>query len=474
MTDFLGHLVDAPLANILIIAGLLFLGVGVVGKVTGKIEPSTMGRLMAGLLGLVLLAAGVVAHIRRDSSNKNQAVVSAQPVLRAFSVTPAQVTKGGTVTISWDVLNADDVEIEPFGQVPATGDRVVQPEQTTTYRLSATNKSGGRSGTFQEVIVHEPKRKQAAEDSPTPPLPSVAPTGDDRNTSAENQGTTDEQPVYASEPPPPLPDYTQPDDPGGNSRWTPGSWYYDSGQADYYWVPGAWVTPPNGEVWTPPYWGYDGARYQWHAGYWSTSVGFYGGIAYGFGYFGVGYNQSAEHIHSLNRVSYNGGRGGIQKQPPPLELAANRDRIPALGVQMKLARDMRKNPQQYFKGNHGHPPIVVAKAPPLSPHHPEDAEKAKADKAKADAEKAKADKARADADKARADKARADADKAKADKARADADKAKADKARADADKAKADKAKADADKAKADKAKADAERARRSVKRGSFPPKKP
>src|ERR1700733_4178716 len=142
--DFLGHLVDAPLANILIIAGLLFLGIGAVGKVTGKIEPDKMGRMMASFLGLILMTIGLIVHVKGDSPKTS---VSVQPVVRFFSVTPSRVVKGRNVTISWDVLNADEVELEPFGQVPPVGDRVVQPQLTTTYRLNATSKDGGKSGT---------------------------------------------------------------------------------------------------------------------------------------------------------------------------------------------------------------------------------------------------------------------------------------------------------------------------------------
>jgi hypothetical protein len=43
-------------------------------------------------------------------------------------------------------------------------------------------------------------------------------------------------------------------------------------------------------LWTPPYWGWDGGVYIFHAGYWGATVGFYGGIAYGCGYTGAGYD----------------------------------------------------------------------------------------------------------------------------------------------------------------------------------------
>ncbi len=88
--------------------------------------------------------------------------------------------------------------------------------------------------------------------------------------------------------PPAIPVYTQPICPGDGYIWTPGYWAYtDDG---YQWVDGAWVLAPyTGALWTPGYWGYDGGAYVWNAGYWGPTVGYYGGLNYGFGYFGVGF-----------------------------------------------------------------------------------------------------------------------------------------------------------------------------------------
>jgi len=66
VADLLSHLVDAPLANILILAGLAFLAIGILGKISGKIEPSAAGRIMSGLLGAVLLIYGIHAHSAAD------------------------------------------------------------------------------------------------------------------------------------------------------------------------------------------------------------------------------------------------------------------------------------------------------------------------------------------------------------------------------------------------------------------------
>ena len=134
--------------------------------------------------------------------------------------------------------------------------------------------------------------------------------------------------------------------------WTPGYWAY--GPAGYYWVPGVWVRPPQvGVLWTPGYWGWGGGAFIFHEGYWGPHIGFYGGVNYGFGYGGVGfeggywrggvfaYNRSVSNVNvecyqclqqdvvvnnvTVNRVSYNGGTGGIAAQASVQEQAAIRE-----------------------------------------------------------------------------------------------------------------------------------------------------
>ena len=158
--------------------------------------------------------------------------------------------------------------------------------------------------------------------------------------------------------PPPLQVYVQPACPDDGYIWTPGYWAYDNNA--YSWVPGAWVQPPQiGDLWTPPYWGWDGSAYAFNAGYWGPNVGYYGGINYGYGYGGNGYgggrwegghfsyntavnNVSSTSIHNTyidrtvinnntSKVSYNGGKGGLQAQPTAKERqeSSERDLKPA-------------------------------------------------------------------------------------------------------------------------------------------------
>jgi hypothetical protein len=62
MNEILALILGSPVANLLIIAGLIFLGIAVVGNISGKIQPGTAGRLLSGLLGLCLLGGGLVMY----------------------------------------------------------------------------------------------------------------------------------------------------------------------------------------------------------------------------------------------------------------------------------------------------------------------------------------------------------------------------------------------------------------------------
>jgi hypothetical protein len=192
--------------------------------------------------------------------------------------------------------------------------------------------------------------------------------------------------------PPALPVYEQPICPGDGYLWTPGYWYWDDDIADYYWVPGTWVLAPEvGFLWTPGWWGWGGEAFLWHEGFWGPTIGFYGGINYGFGYFGVGFaggrwdgghffynravmNVNVTEIHNVynttvvnntvNHVSYNGGNGGIEAHPTPQEDAAARERhIPPIAAQTEHLQAARGNPQLRASVNHGKPSIAATAKP---------------------------------------------------------------------------------------------------------------
>jgi hypothetical protein len=181
--------------------------------------------------------------------------------------------------------------------------------------------------------------------------------------------------------PPPIPIYEQPYPPAEGYLWTPGYWAYDS---DYYWVPGAWVEPPRvGFLWTPGYWGYNGGNYFFNDGYWGPTVGFYGGINYGYGYGGQGYyggqwvgnafryntavtrvNKNVIHNTYFNkqvvkntgsRASFNGPGGTTVKPTAKEQAAAKAEHIPATSAQQSRVEAAKNIPELHAANNKGKP-----------------------------------------------------------------------------------------------------------------------
>jgi hypothetical protein len=187
--------------------------------------------------------------------------------------------------------------------------------------------------------------------------------------------------------PPILPVYELPPIPGPNYLWTPGYWAYEDD--DYYWVPGTWVVAPRvGLLWTPGYWGWGDGYYRWHAGYWGPHIGYYGGICYGHGYFGSGYeggrwdhgaffyNTAVVHVNgavihntynktiikntTITNVSYNGGKGGITAHATAGEIAAEHEHHEgATALQVQHEHTASKDPSLFAKSNHGKPALTA-------------------------------------------------------------------------------------------------------------------
>jgi hypothetical protein len=283
------------------------------------------------------------------------------------------------------------------------------------------NMAGGGNSAGQPAQVlgesaQEQNQQQGEDYSQQQPAPIVRQGQDSGQQSYDNgaavNGGDDGQPsdaqaddVYANDltdaqantPPPPLPEYDQPPAPDPNYLWTPGYWAW--GPEGYYWVPGCWVDAPyEGALWTPGYWGFFGGSYRFHHGYWGMHIGYYGGVDYGYGYVGHGYyggywnggnffynttitrvNMNAIHnvyVHPVrinnvvisgrigNRVSFNGGRGGVVARPLPAETRVLQERrIPPMATQIQAQHAAAGNRQQLFSQNQGRPAAAAAARP---------------------------------------------------------------------------------------------------------------
>ena len=183
--------------------------------------------------------------------------------------------------------------------------------------------------------------------------------------------------------PPILPVEVQPPVPVAGYIWTPGYWGW--GVSDYYWVPGAWVPPPVvGLLWTPPWWGWNNGFYGFNEGYWGPTVGFYGGINYGYGYSGNGYwggrwegdtfryNTAVTHVNTTvihntyvdktvvskqvntTRTSFN-GPNGVKAEPTAEQKAAAEKKVPPTSQQLARQEAASKDPKLQASANKGHP-----------------------------------------------------------------------------------------------------------------------
>jgi hypothetical protein len=200
------------------------------------------------------------------------------------------------------------------------------------------------------------------------------------------QAAAQEQVANVTIAPPELPVYEQPPIPAPGYMWTPGYWAY--GPAGYFWVPGTWVLPPTvGTLWTPGYWGWRDGIYVWSAGYWGPHIGFYGGVNYGFGYGGYGYeggrwnngvfayNRNVNNFGEVRitnvysktvvvrnnvRVSFNGGSEGTRAQPTPQEEAAAHEQHVAPTAQQTHHQQIAStNKALLASENHGRPAIAA-------------------------------------------------------------------------------------------------------------------
>ncbi len=180
-----------------------------------------------------------------------------------------------------------------------------------------------------------------------------------------------------------------------------------------------------GVYWTPGYWAFAGGGWIWSPGFWGPSVGFYGGINYGFGFFGVGFvggvwagntfafNTAVTNVNTRivrnvyfnrvivrhgtivaggrvvgggtrvrsgtivgrgtvdrhgtirgSRVAFDGGHGGISARPTAAQRTiANGKRLGSTSVQRGHVAAAAQNRNNLLAFNHGKPPVTTTRTP---------------------------------------------------------------------------------------------------------------
>ena len=156
------HLADAPIANILILAGVIFLAVGIfgrlggfIGSIFGNIEAGKNSRVLAGVLGALLIVGGGWLHVQTDKS------------AASTSVQPSPVTNASTAPSA--ASGTSTATTVPPAVTPS-------PARDGATDKAATLRSSSAKPSVSSAAPTAPEPAAARESLPASPPP---PVGDD-------------------------------------------------------------------------------------------------------------------------------------------------------------------------------------------------------------------------------------------------------------------------------------------------------
>jgi peptidoglycan-associated lipoprotein len=89
------------------------------------------------------------------SSEETAPIVTGPAPTAQLNATPALVSAGDQVQLSWRTTDATSVSIDGIGDVPSTGVKTVTPSESTTYHLVAHG-DGGTAEASARVVVNGP------------------------------------------------------------------------------------------------------------------------------------------------------------------------------------------------------------------------------------------------------------------------------------------------------------------------------
>jgi hypothetical protein len=91
------------------------------------------------------------------------------PRIISFTANPSTITAGQSSTLTWNVENADTVDISGIGTVPAQGSQAVSPNTTVTFVITARNRAGSAQANAP-ITVNPP----VVQPPPVDPAPTIA------------------------------------------------------------------------------------------------------------------------------------------------------------------------------------------------------------------------------------------------------------------------------------------------------------
>ena len=88
--------------------------------------------------------------------------ISKPPVINSFTASSRSIETGDSVTLSWNVDDADALSISPGVGAVTGSDVTVKPDKTTAYTLTATNTDGSDDASVK-ITVQDPKPPEPEE-----------------------------------------------------------------------------------------------------------------------------------------------------------------------------------------------------------------------------------------------------------------------------------------------------------------------
>jgi hypothetical protein len=120
MEDLVKALVNAPTNAVLVLAGLAFLGVAVFGRVTDRLDPGPKGRIASGLLGVALLAVGLL--LPSDHHGSEPTVANSAPSVPATRSQRSSASNAGATGTEAEPVPAGHVGGGNVASAPPMGD----------------------------------------------------------------------------------------------------------------------------------------------------------------------------------------------------------------------------------------------------------------------------------------------------------------------------------------------------------------
>jgi len=108
---------------------------------------------------LVLLTAAVafVGCKKKTTQSSNTTAPPSGPAPTAqLTATPASITAGDQVVLSWRTTDATSISIDGIGEVPSAGVKTVTPTESTSYHLVARGDGGSADATARVTVTAAP------------------------------------------------------------------------------------------------------------------------------------------------------------------------------------------------------------------------------------------------------------------------------------------------------------------------------